>query len=143
MDKITKVVKTKQTEDHDAVITTLTLDFTGLTTADVYEIAAQAAVIKWQGNARRMQVIPAVATYTVPKPGTRSAAVDYAGALVKLFGGDMAMVLIQKNGNSAEQAYLAIKPMLDAMMQKATTDPQEPTGEVETTDEVESEGDSI
>jgi hypothetical protein len=115
--KIIKVVKTKLTEDHDAVETKLTLDFTGRTLDDLYEIAAQAAVIKWQGNARRGKAIPTTATYSVPKPGTRgSAVVDYSAALVKLLGGDKTMILLRKYG-TAEAAYTAIKPMLDAMME--------------------------
>lgn len=116
-DKIIKTVRTKLTEDHDAVTTELTLDFSRVTVDDVYEIAAQAAVIKWQGNARRGKEIPATATYVVPKPGTRgSAPVDYAAALVKLLGGDKTMILLRKYGD-AEKAYAAIKPMLDAMME--------------------------
>ena len=115
--QIIKDVRTKLTEDHDAVLTRLTLDFNTLTIDDVYEIAAQAAVIKWQGNARRGSVIPPVATYSVPKPGTRGAVVvDYAAALVKLLGGDKTMILLKKYGD-AEKAYAAIKPMLDAMME--------------------------
>lgn len=72
MTKMIKTPSTKLTEDHDAVVTELTLDFSGLSVDDVYEIAAQAAVIKWQGNARRGKEIPKTATYVVPKPGTRS-----------------------------------------------------------------------
>lgn len=120
--QIIKDVRTKLTEDHDAVTTRLTLDFGALTTDDVYEIAAQAAVIKWQGNARRGSAIPPVATYSVLKPGTRGAVVvDYAAALVKLLGGDKTMILLKKYG-SAEAVYTAIKPMLDAMMENVETE---------------------
>ncbi len=73
--KLTKDVSTKMFADDDAHATTLTLDFTGLSTEDVYEIAAQAAIVKWQGNARRMKEIPTTATYQVPRPGTRGVAV--------------------------------------------------------------------
>ena len=73
--KLTKDVNTKMFADDDSHATTLTIDFTGLSTEDVYEIAAQAAIVKWQSNARRMKVIPAQAEYKVPKPGTRSGGV--------------------------------------------------------------------
>jgi hypothetical protein len=69
--KITKEVSTKMYEGDTARLTVLTIDFTGLTPEDIMEVAAQAAVVKWQGNARRGKVIPATATYAVPKPGTR------------------------------------------------------------------------
>jgi len=83
--KLIRYPNTKLTEDHDAVQTTLTLDFTGLTPEDILEIAAQAATIKWQGNARRMKEVPVVATYTVPKPGTRGT-VDPVQALIARYG---------------------------------------------------------
>ena len=118
---IIKTPSTRLTEDHDQVTTTLTLDFTGLTDEDIQEIAAQQLVIKWQGNARRMKAIPTVATYKVPKPGTRATlVVDYAQALVKLFGGDKAMVLIRKYG-TAELAYEAIAPALSALVEDEET----------------------
>jgi hypothetical protein len=80
-----KTVNTKMTEEHDAVQTELTLDFTGLTPNDIIEIAAQAAVIKWQGNARRGKNIPATATYKVQKAGSR-VQIDPAEALVRKYG---------------------------------------------------------
>lgn len=120
-DIITKTVRTKMTADHDAVETVLHLDFTGLSNEDIKEIAAQSAVIKWQGNARRGKEIPVEDTYKVPKPGTKSMSVDYAGALVKLFGGDKAMTLIKKHG-TAEEAYKVLKPLLDAMMEDMETE---------------------
>lgn len=119
--RIIKSVNTKLTEDHEAVTTTLTLDFGSLTTDDVYEIAAQAAVIKWQGNARHGKEIPTVATYNVPKPGTRGAVVvDYNAALLKLFGREKLDILITKYG-TAENAYHELKPMLDAMFEDIET----------------------
>lgn len=71
--KITKIISTKMFVDADAHSTVLTIDFTGLSPADIMEVAAQAAVVKWQSNARRLKAIPAIATYHVPKPGTRQA----------------------------------------------------------------------
>lgn len=117
---IIKNISTRTSDDEtkaEAVSTQLTIDFSNVTIDEVYEIAAQSEVIKWQGNARRGKSIPAVATRMVVKPGTRGAAVvDYAAALVKLLGGDKTMLLLKKYG-SAEAAYTAIKPMLDAMME--------------------------
>ena len=124
-----KTPSTRLTEDHDPVVTNLTLDFSGLTDEDVQEIAAQAAVIKWQSNARKGKAIPITATYKVPKPGTRgSLVVDYAQALVKLFGGDKAMILIRKYG-TAELAYEAIAPALSALVED-----EENTGKDEETE---------
>lgn len=82
---VVKYPSTKLTEDHDAVVTELSLDFTGLTNEDIIEIAAQSAVIKWQGNARRGKAIPTKATYTIPKPGTRGT-VDPIQALIAKYG---------------------------------------------------------
>ena len=95
--KMIKYPSTKLTEDHDAVVTTLTLDFTGLTDADILEIAVQSAVIKWQGNARRGKTIPTQAVYVVPKPGTR-AQMDPIQALLLKYG-------------SAEGAIAALEAM--------------------------------
>lgn len=74
--RIIKDVNTRMFADDDSHATTLTIDFTGLSQEDVYEIAAQAAIVKWQSNARRMKVIPEQAEYKVPKPGTRSSGVS-------------------------------------------------------------------
>lgn len=82
---ITKVVSTKAFADGDAVQTELTLDFTGLSNEDILEVAAQAAVVKWQGSIRKAKVIPSVATYKVPKPGTRSVG-DPVAILIARFG---------------------------------------------------------
>lgn len=80
-----KNISTKAFAEGDAVLTELTLDFEGLSNEDILEIAAQAAVVKWQGTARKLKVIPSVATYKVPKPGTRSV-------------GDPCTILIAKYG---------------------------------------------
>jgi len=95
--KMIKYPSTKLTEDHDAIVTELTLDFTGLTNEDILEIAAQAAVIKWQGNARRGKAVPTKAEYKVPKPGTRGQ-VDPIQALLMKYG-------------SAEEAIKALEAM--------------------------------
>ena len=49
--KLTKIISTKMFADDDARSTELTIDFTGLSPADIMEVAAQAAVVKWQSNA--------------------------------------------------------------------------------------------
>ena len=86
---IIKEVKTRAFADGDEIETTLTLDFTNLTDDEVMDLAVKSAVINWQANARRAKVIPNEATYAVPRPGTRSAAVATPEALIKAFGGDV------------------------------------------------------
>jgi NACalpha-BTF3-like transcription factor len=86
--KIIKTVNTKMTEEHEAVQTELTLDFTGLTPDDIMEIAAQAAVIKWQGNARRGKVIPVKAEYKVQRAGSR-VQIDPVTAILRKHNGDV------------------------------------------------------
>jgi len=82
---VTKEVSTKQYEGGDAVITILTLDFTGLSDEDILEIAAQAGVVKWQTTARKKD-IPTIATYKVPKPGTRGTVQLTPEALIAKYG---------------------------------------------------------
>jgi len=84
--KLTKIISTKMFADDDAHGTELTIDFTGLSPADIMEVAAQAAVVKWQSNARRLKAIPAIATYHVPKPGTRQAVALTPESLVAKYG---------------------------------------------------------
>jgi hypothetical protein len=73
--KMTKFPSTKTFDEGDAVATELTLDFTGLTDADIQEIAAGACVIKWQSKVRNSKKpIPTKDTYIVPRPGTRAVA---------------------------------------------------------------------
>jgi hypothetical protein len=86
MNRIVKEVSTKLYAEGDAVITNLTLDFSGLTQDDILEIACQAAIVKWQSNARRGKAIPTIATYQVPKPGTRGTVQVTPEALVAKFG---------------------------------------------------------
>lgn len=120
--QIIRNVSTKMTEDHDAVITTLTLDFNTLAVDEVYEIAAQAAVVKWQGNARRGKVIPGTATYVVPRAGSRgSLVIDYEQALTKVFGFEKVQLLKTKFG-TAELAYNRLKPQLDLLMEELETE---------------------
>lgn len=111
--KLVRTVSTRQTEDDDPRQTTLTLDFANCSPEDVLEIAAQSAVIKWQGIARRAKgSIPSVATYVVPRPGTRSAQpIDHMAALAKVFGTERAKALAEKFG-SAEQACKALEELL-------------------------------
>lgn len=72
---ILKQVNTKMFGEGDVVSTTLTLDFLDLTEAEILEIAAGAAVIKWQSKVRnRKEAIPETDTYIVPRPGARAIA---------------------------------------------------------------------
>lgn len=111
--ELVRVVSTRQTEDDDPKQTTLTLDFSNCSPEDVLEIAAQSAVIKWQGIARRAKGgIPSNATYVVPRPGIRSVQpIDHMAALTKVFGAEKAQALADKFG-SAEQACKALEALL-------------------------------
>lgn len=99
--KVTVSCKTKMFEGADAVETELTLDFSGLSDEDVLSMAVDSAVIKWQSAARRAALkaipIPKVATYIVPKPGTRATGeVSTAKAvktLLRKAGGDVAAAM--------------------------------------------------
>lgn len=86
MNKITRLISTKMFADGPATATELTINFTGLTPEDIMEVAAQAAIVKWQSNARRMKIIPAKAEYMVPKPGTRQQTVLTPEGLVARYG---------------------------------------------------------
>lgn len=86
MSKITRLISTKMFEGDTAIATELTINFTGLTPEDILEVAGQAAIVKWQSNARRMKIIPAKAEYMVPKPGTRQQTVLTPEGLVARYG---------------------------------------------------------
>jgi hypothetical protein len=102
MKKLVKVVSTRQTLDDIPVETELSIVFgDNITVEDVYEIAASAAVIKWQGNARKAKAIPRIAEYMVPKPGTRSTQDPIDFAIAK-YGIDevIAMLEAKKKANA-------------------------------------------
>lgn len=86
MSKITRIISTKMFEGDTATATELTINFAGLTPEDIMEVAGQAAIVKWQSNARRMKIIPAKAEYMVPKPGTRQQTVLTPEGLVARYG---------------------------------------------------------
>ena len=86
MSKLTRYISTKAFEGGDPTATELTINFMGLTPEDIMEVAAQAAIVKWQNNARRMKIIPAKAEYMVPKPGTRQQTVLTPEGLVARYG---------------------------------------------------------
>ena len=114
--KIIRTIATKQDKDDVAVTTILTIDYANVTLEDLYEKAAKSDAILWQATARKGKAIPTTATYMSPRPGTRSQApVDYEAALIKVFGWDNTMRLKTKYG-TAELAYAALKPQLDAML---------------------------
>lgn len=108
--KMIRTVKTRMAEGLDQVETELTLDFTSLSVDDVYEIAAQAAVIKWQGNARRGKEIPTVATYKVPKPGTKSDGTASREAAIRRLLGEKADFFLKKYG--VEEAWKRCAAMI-------------------------------
>jgi hypothetical protein len=117
MDKrIIRTVSTKVDADDVAVNTILTIDYANCTLEDLYEKAAKSDAILWQASARKLKEIPETATYISPRPGTRSMQpIDFKGALVKVFGEDKVRLLETKFG-TAELAYKALKPQLDALM---------------------------
>lgn len=80
--KMNKTVSTKPYADGEATITELVIDFSNLTPEDIAEVAAQAAVVKWQSKVRAQKSIPTTDTYMVPKPGTRGA-VDVVAATLR------------------------------------------------------------
>ena len=102
--KIVKTISTRAFEGGDAVNTQLTMDFSDLTSEDILSIAVQAVVIRWQGQARRAKcAIPTVATYKVPKPGTR-AAVDPFEAILRIAGGDPEKAIAMLRERQAQRA---------------------------------------
>uniref|UniRef100_A0A6M3KQQ5 Uncharacterized protein n=1 Tax=viral metagenome TaxID=1070528 RepID=A0A6M3KQQ5_9ZZZZ len=108
---------TKRFEGDDAVKTSLTLDMSGVTETDLVEYAIDALIIKWQASIRRKKdvEVPTVATYKVPKPGTRAAAVmSPFEMLVIQFGQERADWMVAKFG-SAEDAVEALQKQLDEM----------------------------
>jgi hypothetical protein len=108
-------VNTRMTADHDAVRTNLTVDASGLTADEMFEYVIDSAVIKWQSSIRRKKdsTIPAMATYVVPKPGTRSVAeITPTAVVIKAFGAEKAAKLIEKYG-SAEKVIDAMREFMD------------------------------
>jgi hypothetical protein len=106
-------VKTRMSEDHEAVYTELTVDTSNLSEEQVREYAAMKAVVPWQSLIRSKKEIPTVATYVISAVGTRaSQPIDHAAALVKALGADRAYKAVQKCG-SAEAACEALKALID------------------------------
>ena len=90
--KYVETLSTKRFEGDDAVTTTLTLDYTNITLEDLLTKAIKSDKISWQAGFRNKKgnvKIPTVATYVVPKPGTRTARPVTAEALVAAFDGDV------------------------------------------------------
>jgi hypothetical protein len=102
MDNKIVYCSTKRFEGDDAVRTTLTLDMSNVTEAELVEYAVDALVIKWQASIRRKKdaEVPTKATYLVPKPGTRAAAVMSPEDMI---------AALAKTGMTAEQIEAAIK----------------------------------
>jgi hypothetical protein len=119
--KIIRVISTKADGDDVAVQTTLTIDYCNCTLEDLLEKAAKSDAILWQSSARK-KAIPTTATYISPRPGTKSVQpIDYEAALTKVFGFEAVARLKTKYG-TAELAYNALKPQLDAMLENDETD---------------------
>ena len=96
--KITKIISTRPYADGDAVETTLTIDFDGLSNEEIAEVAAQAAVVKYQSNIRKAKTIPTVDTYKVPRPGTRSVAATPEALIARYGSVDAAIEALRKLG---------------------------------------------
>lgn len=120
MENRTLFCSTKRFEGDDAVQTKLTLDFSNVSESELIEYAIDALVIKWQSAARRAGnkkdnavPIPKVATYVVPKPGTRATgAISDRDALVRVVGESAATMLIEAAGGDAKRAFEEIKKQL-------------------------------
>lgn len=116
--RYTLTFKTSLDEDSkkagDSVDTTTTIIFDGWTDEDYKAAAAETVKIRQiQPRIRKGQSIGL--EFKASRPGTKGAVViDFAQALVKLFGGDTAYKLIKKY-DTAEKAYEAIKPQLDLL----------------------------
>lgn len=97
MDKKVKIYCSTTLGDDDPVRTVLTLDYSDLTDNEVRSYADDSCVIKWRATITRKKdaVVPAVATYKVPKPGTR--------AVTEMSEDEMlAKLLAQHDGNIGE-----------------------------------------
>jgi hypothetical protein len=106
-------VSTKMTSDHDAVVTTLTIDTSKLNEQQVREYAAMKAVVPWQSMVRGKITIPTTATYVLAPVGTRLAQpIDHMAALVKAIGSNRADAAVEKFG-SAEAACKALEALFD------------------------------
>jgi hypothetical protein len=66
MNTINKTVKTKiNATDKEATQTSLTLDFSNVSTEQLQELAARSAVIAWQARCRAEGIIPEGDTFDV------------------------------------------------------------------------------
>jgi len=87
-----ETLSTKRFEGDDAVETTLTLDYSNITLEDLITKAIKSDKISWQAAFRNKKAnvkVPTVATYVVPRPGTRTAKAITPESLVATFGGDI------------------------------------------------------
>lgn len=123
----TKVVyvSTRMFQGDDAKRTKLTIDASQLTTEDMMEYVVDSAVIKWQSAIRRKKdsVIPAEATYKVPKPGTR-AQVQITEA--------QAMEMLVKTHGSVEGAIQFLRQKAADIELENAPDPDEDESEADT-----------
>lgn len=115
MDNKVVYCSTRRFDGDDAVKTKLTLDFSGVTEAELIEYAIDALVIKWQSAIRRKKAekVPAEATYKVPKPGTRQTAMTPFEMLVSLFGKERVLQLVNKAGGEVDKVVKQFKALLE------------------------------
>lgn len=103
MENKTVYCSTKKFDGDDPVRTELTIDFSGVTEADLVEYAIDSLVIKWQGAQRRSKsvtAIPTKATYKMPKPGTRAAtSLTPLDLLTQVFGKERTKKLVNDCGS--------------------------------------------
>ena len=116
--KVTVTCRTRRFEGDGETVTELTLDFSDLSEEDIFNMAADSAVIKWQAAARRAALkkdgavaIPTQATYIVPKPGTRATGEVSAEKAVK--------TILRKAGGDAAKALELMREMMEAAAGKA------------------------
>ena len=116
--KVIVTCRTRRFEGDGETVTELTLDFSNLSEEDIFNMAADSAVIKWQAAARRAALkkdgavaIPKSATYIVPKPGTRATGEVSAEKAVK--------TILRKAGGDAAKALELMREMMEAAAGKA------------------------
>jgi hypothetical protein len=96
---------TRMFAGDDPKQTTLTIDFSDVELSDIIEYATDSLVIKWQNALRRKKgtVVPATATYKVPKAGVRSVStLSQEDMLRKVLGNEKVDELIELCGSIEE-----------------------------------------
>ena len=113
--KVTIYCSTKKDADATAVKTKLTLDYSQCSMDDIYAMADDSTVIKWQSARRRMKdaAIPSEATYMVPRPGTKSVVkLTPFEMLCEVFGKDKMIELVNKAGGDIDSVIEKFKGLM-------------------------------